>query len=204
VARDHGIAPGQLFAWRRQLLSEVLAGGVEGDGFVPVAIANEAAGAACAASVAVGEGAIEIRLPNGVVIVVRNVVEGRAAAAAAERAGGTMITPPARTRVWLAGGFTDMRKGFDGLAMLVQEKLKHDPFGGQIFVFRGRRGYLLKALWWDGQGLCLFAKRLEKGRFVWPSPADGCVVLTPPQLGMLLEGIDWRMPVRTWRPQAAA
>lgn len=94
-----------------------------------------------------------------------------------------MITPPAGTRVWLAGGFTDMRKGFDGLAMLVQEKLKRDPFGGQIFVFRGRRGYLLKALWWDGQGLCLFAKRLEKGRFVWPSPADGCVVLTPAQLG---------------------
>ena len=114
-----------------------------------------------------------------------------------------MITPPAGTRVWLAGGFTDMRKGFDGLAMLVQEKLKRDAFGGQIFVFRGRRGYLLKALWWDGQGLCLFAKRLEKGRFVWPSPADGCVVLTPAQLGMLLECIDWRIPVRTWRPQAA-
>jgi transposase len=55
----------------------------------------------------------------------------------------------------------------------------------------------------DGQGLCLFAKRLEKGRFVWPSPADGCVVLTPAQLGMLLEGIDWRMPVRTWHPQTA-
>ena len=71
-----------------------------------------------------------------------------------------------------------MRKGFDGLAMLVQEKLQRDPFGGQIFVFRGKRGYLLKALWWDGQGLCLFAKRLEKGRFVWPSPADGSVVVT--------------------------
>ena len=83
------------------------------------------------------------------------------------------------------------------------DKHTPDPFGGQIFVFRGRRGYLLKALWWDGQGLCLFAKRLEKGRFVWPSPADGCVVLTPAQLGMLLEGIDWRMPVRTWHPHAA-
>ena len=114
-----------------------------------------------------------------------------------------MITLAPGTRVWLAGGVTDMRKGFDGLAMLVQEKLRRDPFGGQIFVFRGRRGYLLKALWWDGQGLCLFAKRLEKGRFVWPSPADGSVVLTPAQLGMLLEGIDWRMPVRTWRPEAA-
>ncbi|MGQ0673363.1 MAG: IS66 family insertion sequence element accessory protein TnpB [Hyphomicrobium sp.] len=105
--------------------------------------------------------------------------------------------------MWLAAGVTDMRKGFDGLAMLVQEKLRHDPFGGQIFCFRGRRGYLLKALWWDGQGLCLYAKRLEKGRFVWPSPADGTVALTPAQLGMLLEGIDWRMPVRTWQPQTA-
>jgi transposase len=113
-----------------------------------------------------------------------------------------MIVPPTGTRVWLCSGHTDMRKGFDGLAMLVQEKLRQDPFGGQIFVFRGRRGYLLKALWWDGQGLCLFAKRLERGRFVWPS-AQGKVVLTPAQLGMLLEGIDWRMPERTWRPTAA-
>jgi transposase len=101
-----------------------------------------------------------------------------------------MITPPPGTRVWLAVGVTDMRKGFDGLAMLVQDKLQRDPFSGQIFVFRGRRGYLLKALWWDGQGLCLFAKRLEKGRFVWPSPSEGSVVLTAAQLAMLLEGID--------------
>ena len=78
-----------------------------------------------------------------------------------------------------------------------------DPFCGHLFVFRGRRGDLLKVLWWDRQGLCLFAKRLEKGRFVWPSPADGKVVITPAQLGMLLEGIDWRMPRRTWRPQLA-
>jgi transposase len=105
--------------------------------------------------------------------------------------------------VWLAAGVTDMRKGFDGLAMLVQERLQRDPFGGQVFVFRGRRGDRLKVLWWDGQGLCLFAKRLEKGRFVWPSAADGVVALSPAQLGMLLEGIDWRMPVRSWRPELA-
>jgi transposase len=114
-----------------------------------------------------------------------------------------MITPPSGVRVWLAAGVTDMRKGFDGLAMLVQERLQRDPFGGQVFVFRGRRGDRLKVLWWDGQGLCLFAKRLEKGRFVWPSGADGVVALSPAQLGMLLEGIDWRMPVRTWRPELA-
>jgi len=114
-----------------------------------------------------------------------------------------MITPPSGVRVWLAAGVTDMRKGFDGLAMLVQERLRQDPFAGQVFVFRGRRGDLVKVLWWDGQGLCLFAKRLEKGRFVWPSAADGVVALSPAQLGMLLEGIDWRMPVRTWRPELA-
>ena len=67
----------------------------------------------------------------------------------------------------------------------------------------GRRGGLIKVLWHDGQGMCLFAKRLERGRFLWPSPADGVVTITPAQLGYLLEGIDWRMPQHTWRPQAA-
>ena len=114
-----------------------------------------------------------------------------------------MMGLPAGTRVWLAAGRTDMRKGFDGLAAAVQERMAQDPFCGHLFVFRGRRGDLIKVLWWDGQGLCLFAKRLEKGRFVWPSPADGKVVITSAQLGMLLEGIDWRMPRLTWRPELA-
>src|ERR1700704_4643882 len=114
-----------------------------------------------------------------------------------------MIPVPSGGQVWLATGFTDMRKGFDGLAALVQDQLRRDPFCGQAFVFRGRQGRLIKVLWWDGQGLCLFAKRLEKGRFVWPQAKDGAVFLTPAQLSMLLEGIDWRMPARTWRPQLA-
>ena len=80
-----------------------------------------------------------------------------------------MIPAPAGSCVWLATGFTDMRKGFDGLAALVQDQLRRDPFCGQAFVFRGRQGRLIKVLWWDGQGLCLFAKRLEKGRFIWPA-----------------------------------
>jgi transposase len=74
-----------------------------------------------------------------------------------------MILTPSGARVWLAAGHTDMRKGFDGLALLVQETLKRDPHSGQLFVFRGRRGGLIKVLWHDGQGLCLFAKRLERG-----------------------------------------
>ena len=77
-----------------------------------------------------------------------------------------MIPVPSGARVWLAAGHTDMRKGFDGLALLVQETLKLDPHGGHLFVFRGRRGGLIKVLWHDGQGLCLFSKRLERGRFL--------------------------------------
>ena len=115
-----------------------------------------------------------------------------------------MMGLPAGTRVWLAAGVTDMRRGFDGLAALVQTQLAAQPFSGHVFVFRGRRGDLLKLLWWDGQGLCLFTKRLERGRFVWPSASTGAVALTPAQLAMLLEGIDWRMPRRTWEPQVVA
>ena len=114
-----------------------------------------------------------------------------------------MIPVPARTRVWLAGGATDMRKGFIGLSAQVEAILKGDPYSGHLFVFRGKRGDLIKVIWWDGQGACLFSKRLERGRFVWPSAADGKVVITSAQLSMLLEGIDWRMPQRTWRPLAA-
>ncbi len=66
-----------------------------------------------------------------------------------------------------------------------------------------RFGDLIKVLWWDGQGLCLFAKRLERGRFLWPRAKDGSVVLTAAQLSMLLEGIDWRAPRRSWAPEVA-
>jgi transposase len=115
-----------------------------------------------------------------------------------------MIGLPSGTRIWLAAGLTDMRRGFDGLAALAQSALEQEPFSGHVFVFRGRRGDIIKLLWWDGQGLCLFAKRLEKGRFIWPQAESGSVSLTPAQLSMLLEGIDWRMPVRTWQPTRAA
>jgi transposase len=114
-----------------------------------------------------------------------------------------MIPVPVGTQVWLASGHTDMRKGFDGLALRVQETLKRDPHNGHLFVFRGKRGDLVKVLYWDGQGFCLFAKRLEKGRFVWPITRQGTVTLTPAQLSMLLEGIDWRTPQRTWQPTVA-
>jgi transposase len=103
--------------------------------------------------------------------------------------------------MYLACGVTDMRRGFDSLSAQVESVLNLDPYGGAVFIFRGRRGDLLKALYWDGQGLVLYAKRLEKGRFVWPQAKEGSVSLTAAQVSMLLEGIDWRQPVWTARPQ---
>jgi transposase len=115
-----------------------------------------------------------------------------------------MIGLPAGTRIWLAAGVTDMRRGMDGLAALVQTALTEDPFAGHVFVFRGRRGDLVKLLWWSGDGMNLYAKRLERGRFVWPQATSGSVHLSAAQLSMLLEGIDWRRPERTWQPKQAA
>jgi transposase len=115
-----------------------------------------------------------------------------------------MITLSSGTRIWLAAGVTDMRKGFDGLSAQVQSTLAENPFSGQLFVFRGRRGDKVKLLWFDGDGLCLFAKRLERGRFIWPQAQSGAISLSVAQLSMLLEGIDWRRPQRSWQPDLAA
>jgi transposase len=112
-----------------------------------------------------------------------------------------MISLPAGTRIWLAAGVTDMRKGFDGLAALASSALEQNPFNGHLFVFRGRRGDRVKLLWFDGDGLCLFAKRLERGRFVWPQAQSGRITISTAQLARLLEGIDWRRPERTWQPE---
>ena len=103
---------------------------------------------------------------------------------------------PTGTKIWLVAGITDMRNGFNGLAAKVQTMLKDDPISGHVFIFRGRSGSKVKLLWSTGDGLCLLTKRLERGRFAWPSARDGKVFLTPAQLAMLLEGIDWRQPKR--------
>jgi transposase len=108
-----------------------------------------------------------------------------------------VIEPPAGTRIWIAAGVTDMRRGFQGLSAQVQTVLEKQPYSGHIFVFRGRRGDIVKLLWHNGDGLCLLAKRLERGRFIWPQASSGSVSLTRAQLSMLLEGIDWRAPIRT-------
>ncbi len=114
-----------------------------------------------------------------------------------------MIPVPSAVRVWLAVGRTDMRRGMYGLALQVQQTLGRNPHAGDLFVFRGKRGDLLKIIWHDGLGMSLYVKRLERGRFIWPSPADGVVAISAAQLAYMLEGIDWRNPQLTWRPAAA-
>ena len=93
--------------------------------------------------------------------------------------------------------------GMNGLALQVQEVLERDPHAGDLVRLSGGRGHLIKILWHDGIGMSLYAKRLERGRFLWPSPADGIVAISAAQLAYMLDGIDWRNPVRTWRPEVA-
>ena len=114
-----------------------------------------------------------------------------------------MIPISSGVRVWIATGHTDMRRGMNSLALQVQEALKRDPHGGDLYVFRGRSGKLIKILWHDGLGMSLYAKRLERGRFIWPQAVDGAMVITQAQLSYMLEGIDWRNPIYSFRPQAA-
>ncbi|MGB0969021.1 MAG: IS66 family insertion sequence element accessory protein TnpB [Halocynthiibacter sp.] len=111
-----------------------------------------------------------------------------------------MIPFLADSKIWLAAGVTDMRRGFNGLAAQAEVVLKEDPYSGHLFLFRGRRGDQIKVIWWDGQGACLFTKRLERGRFVWPAAQDGKINLSRAELAMLMEGIDWRITQKTWRP----
>jgi transposase len=108
-----------------------------------------------------------------------------------------MISPPGGVLIWLVAGFTDLRKGLDGLSALVQSRLNENPFNGSLYIFRGRRGDKIKVLWYSHDGLCLFYKRLSDGKFVWPQVTEGTVAMSAAQLAMLLEGIDWRRPKRT-------
>ena len=96
-----------------------------------------------------------------------------------------MIPVPTGVRVWLAAGHTDMRRGMNSLALQVQQALGRDPHAGDLYVFRGRRGDLVKIVWHDGVGMSLYMKRLERGRFIWPSPADGCVAVSGAQLAYM-------------------
>src|SRR5215469_4158027 len=120
-----------------------------------------------------------------------------------EGAGREMNLLPSGVRAWIAAGPTDMRRGMQSLALQVQETLKRDPHAGDLYVFRGRSGSLIKILWHDGIGMSLYAKRLERGRFIWPTTTAGVISISSAQLAYMLDGIDWRNPQHTWRPVAA-
>jgi transposase len=102
-----------------------------------------------------------------------------------------MLVPPGPIRVLVATKPVDFRKGMNGLAALVKERLSADPFSGVIYVFRSKRSDRIKLLFWDGSGVCLFAKRLEGGKFRWPRIEDGVMRLSAAQLSALVEGLDW-------------
>ncbi len=106
-----------------------------------------------------------------------------------------MISLAPGTKVFLACRPVDLRNGFDGLAAKAQQIIGVDPFSGHLFIFRGKRGDYFKGLYWDGSGLWLIAKRLEKGRFVWPPIVDGAMTLTPAQFSVLVEAMDWRRTI---------
>jgi len=110
----------------------------------------------------------------------------------------------AGTKVYLSCQPVDMRKGMDGLTAQVATVIKMDPYAGHLFVFRGKRGDAVKILHWDGSGMCLFSKRLEEGRFVWPPVVDERLHLSAAQLALLIEGIDWRRTVAAAQPQSPA
>ncbi len=116
-----------------------------------------------------------------------------------------MFFPEQQVRVFLYGQPVDMRRSYDGLHALARHGVQQDPLSGHLFAFRGKNATLLKILFWDGNGLCLFTKRLDRGQFVWPRLTEhgSTVTLSAAQLAMLIEGIDWRNPERTWRPKVA-
>jgi len=103
-----------------------------------------------------------------------------------------VIGPTGAVRVMVAIAPVDFRKGAEGLAALVREQMRTDPFSGVVYVFRAKRADRIKLIFWDGTGLVLYAKRLEEGQFRWPKVRDGVMRLTAAQLGALLEGLDWR------------
>ena len=117
-----------------------------------------------------------------------------------------MLSFPPAIKLWYCPDPVDMRLGFDGLFQLVRNRFQADPLSGHLFVFRGRtRANLIKIIYWDGTGFCLFTKRLEHGVFLWPPSVEPgeTLSLTSAQLSSLIDGVDWRAPEQRWRPAIA-
>jgi transposase len=117
--------------------------------------------------------------------------------------GAAIVIPiPSGCRVWIATGHTDTRRGMQGLAFRIQEQLKRNPHASDLYILRRRRGDLVKVLWHDGLGLSLYAKRLDRGKLIWPLATEGVVSILAAQMAYMLERIDWRNPQMTWRSRS--
>jgi transposase len=195
VARAADVAASQIYRWRKQFASERVAD------FSAVTVApGEAAqvGPARGPTPRCGAGDRDQRRCGA--------NRGGCAAQADDRGPALawrMIPAPSAVRVWIATATTDMRRGMHGLVLQVQQGLKRDPHGGDLYVFRGRCDDLIKILWHDGFGMSLDTKRLDRSRFVLRATASDAVPLTPAQLGYMLEGTDWRHPHWARRPTLA-
>jgi len=211
VARRHGVAQSLLFTWRR-LARTAEPARRDGSILLPVEIDAMATPSVSEAAIPSRSATSGRRTRSGSHRDRARLREPRARrqrgrrrcpSAGSERSERTMIPMPSGVRVWIAAGHTDMRRGMQGLALQVQEQLKRDPHGGDLYIFRGRRGDLAKILWHDGVGLSLYAKRLDRGKFIWPSAKGGVISISAGQMAYMLEGIDWRNPQLTWRPISA-
>ena len=198
VARRYGLAQTQLFTWRREARKPALAAAEPL--FAPVVVEPPPEPPAVSALAPSGrrqrqsggfEG-IELEIDGVVVRVGRGAEAKTVAAVIRALKADAVIGPTGAVRVLVATKPVDFRKGMDGLAALVKEQMRADPFSGAVYVFRAKRADRIKLIFWDGTGLCLFAKRLEDGQFRWPKIEDGVMRLTSAQLAALLEGLDWR------------
>ncbi len=196
VARRHGLSPQQLFGWRRQVRKAQAVISKDNEvRFVPAVVDSAPPGA----SGHLQRRARRQHRDEALVGTIDGATVRIGAGAPADNRGGVagvesrrMIGPTGAVRVMVATKPVDFRKGADGLAALVRESLAADPFSGAVYVFRAKRADRIKLVFWDGTGLCLFAKRLEDGIFRWPRVENGVIHLSAAQLSALLEGLDWR------------
>ena len=199
VAREAGIHTSQLFRWRQQLCKRTQAPVA----FNPVAVAPAAETAVLSppARSRPARSRSSLRPEAGCGLPGRSMPRRcRRCSRRWRRPSGADDSSSYRRTGVVGDGAHRHEEGLCEPVLQVQELLRRDPLCGHLFCFRGRRGNLLKVIWHDGQGACLFTKRLERGRFLWPSPADGVVTISSAQLGYLLSCIDWRHPQETWRP----
>ena len=198
VARRHGLTPQQVFTWRRQARRPV-ASEAEAPQFVPAVVESGVASAAITWTAAQADtpGGSELwhhrggdRRRQRADRPRRGSQDGRGGASSLE--GQHVIGPTGAVRVLVATKPVDFRKGAEGLAALVRETMKADPFSGAVYVFRAKRADRVKLIYWDGTGVCLFAKRLEDGKFRWPNVQDGVMRLSAAEFSALLEGLDWK------------